>query len=69
MRDPYWPIVLLVAVPAVIAVSALVAAIILFATANKAPNASGRTTRLVVGGVLLVLALGIGACYGAVFRS
>ena len=53
---------LIVFVPAAIALAALVGAMLLFASAK--PDDSTRLLKFIAAGVLLTVALGIGACYG-----
>lgn len=58
---------MIVFAPAAIAVAALVGAMLLFAWAK--PDDSSRLVKLIAAGVLLTLALGIGACYGVVLMG
>jgi len=56
---------LMIAAPAVIGLSSLILAILLFGTAGK--QDAYRMVKLVLGVVLMTVALGIGACYGIAF--
>lgn len=52
--------------PGVVGLAALATAIAVFTNASKAKTKEGRIGWKVLGAFLLVLALGIGACYGVV---
>ena len=53
---------LMLATPAVMGLVAFIAALVLFGTAGKQDKF--RVVKFVIGGILLTIALGIGACYG-----
>lgn len=54
---------LMIAAPAVIGLVALIAGVVLFGTAGS-KDAPYRTVKLVFGAMMMVVALGVGACYG-----
>ena len=54
---------LMIAAPAVVGLVALIAGVVLFGTAGD-KDAPYRTVKLALGAMMLVVALGVGACYG-----
>jgi hypothetical protein len=62
-----WVLMVLVLGPAVFGLAALAGSILLFATTKK--DTRDRVPRLVAATILLVGALGVGACYGVMWKG